>query len=501
MTDRPRPRHPALAATLSFLFPGLGQAYAGQRRLALIFAVPVAMLLIGAGVGYLLFADRLRNDVLSSSFLVAVLLLDAALLLWRLFAIAQAGFSRPASAAPSADAPAPDRHEGRGAVTRHRASMGFVSLLLVATLAMHAYLGVVVAELNTTLEHVFGGGKTAAAGNGIERQPLNRPEYRWNGTERINFLLLGIDSGVGRDEALTDTILVVSVDPVAQTAVMVSVPRDTGYLPLPDTSVYRDGVYPNKINQLTTDARRDPKLWCPDLPSGEDCGLRTLERSVGLYLGIAIQYYATVDLAGFTELIDAVGGVELCLPGTLVDDQYGGPTWSPKVGIRLEGGCRHYDGTHALAYARIRKGYVELPDGSRDGQNDFKRAERQQEVLLALRSELAETNLVFELPGILDVIGRTVTTDFPRGKVGDLATLLPLVTGPDIQRVVLGYPEFVDPPLNPDVNYLLVPKRSAIRKEMRTLFGDDLQGWYLGSRADAPPSFSDDQSASASGSP
>lgn len=501
MTDRPRPRHPALAATLSFLFPGLGQAYAGQPRLALMFAVPVLLLLTGMSLGYLVFADRLRNQVLSSSFLVAVLLLDAALLLWRLFAIAQAGFRRPASVVVATDASAAGPHDGDATRTRRAAYIGFVSLLLVATVGMHAYLGLLVAELNTTLEHVFKGGKVAAAGNGNDRQPLNRPEYRWNGTERINFLLLGIDSGVGRDEALTDTILVVSVDPVARTAVMVSVPRDTGYVPLPDTSVYRDGVYPRKINQLSTDADLNPKLWCPDLPSGADCGLRTLERSVGLYLGIAIQYYATVDLAGFTELIDAVGGVELCLPGALVDDQYSGPTWSPKVGIRLEGGCGHYDGTHALAYARIRKGYIELPDGSRDGQNDFKRADRQQEVLLAMRSELADANLVFELPGIMDAIGRTVTTDFPRGEVGDLATLLPLVTGPDIERVVLGYPEFVDPPLNPDVNYLLVPKRSAIRSELRMLFGDDLQGWYLGSRADAPPSFSPDPSASASARP
>ena len=499
MTDRTRPRHPALAATLSFLFPGLGQAYAGRPRLALLFAVPVLLLLAGIGLSYLLFADRLRNQVLSSSFLVAVLVLDAALLLWRLFAIAQAGFGGTADT--PARAPADGQGTGIARPRRRAARIGFVSLLMLATIGMHAYLGMVVGELNTTLGRVFDGGKVADARGGNDAQPLNRPEYRWNGTERINFLLLGVDSGVGRDEALTDTILVVSVDPVARTAVMVSVPRDTGYVPLPDTSVYRDGVYPRKINQLSTDADLDPKLWCPDLPSGTDCGLRTLERSVGLYLGIAIQYYATVDLAGFTELIDAVGGVDLCLPGALVDDQYGGPTWSPRVGIRLESGCQHYDGPHALAFARIRKGYIELPDGTREGQNDFKRAERQQEVLLALRSELARANLVFDLPGILDAIGRTVTTDFPRGKSGDLATLLPLVTGPDIERVVLGYPEFVDPPLNPDVNYLLVPKRGAIRTQMRRLFGDDLEGWYLGSRADAPPSFSPDPSASASDSP
>ncbi len=81
---------------------------------------------------------------------------------------------------------------------------------------------------------------------------------------------------------------------------MISIPRDTGFMPLPDRSVYADGLYPNKINELTTEAGANPELWCPDLPpdQGAACGLRTLERTVGLYLGLPIQYYATIDLFG-----------------------------------------------------------------------------------------------------------------------------------------------------------------------------------------------------------
>ena len=139
-----------------------------------------------------------------------------------------------------------------------------VGLLLIATLAMHAYFGLLVGELNTALradlQRRQGGRPPHLA---AISQPLNVPEYRWDGTERINFLLLGIDAGAGRQEALTDTILVVSVDPVAKTAVMVSVPRDTGSLPLPDSNVYTDGVYPQKINQLSTDADADPEPLVP----------------------------------------------------------------------------------------------------------------------------------------------------------------------------------------------------------------------------------------------
>ena len=469
MSDRPRPRHPALAALLSFLFPGLGQAYYGQRRLAAVLAAPVVLLALLAALLATLFADAIRNDLLSAAFLSAAVVVDVALMGWRLFAIGQVGFARP-----------------RGAAT-----IGLVVVLLMTTVAMHAWAGVVVARLNTTLDDVFSGSGRGAPVAGVPGGgPLNRPDYRWDGTGRINFLLLGVDAGPGREEALTDTILAVSVDPVARTAVMISVPRDTGYLPLPDRSIYPDGVFPKKINELATEASLSPDLWCPDLPktSAAACGLRTLERAIGLYLGMTIQYYAQVDLQGFAQMIDAVGGVSLCLPGKMVDPEYGGPTWEG-VGIELPAGCTHYDGVHALAFARIRKGWIDLPDGTRDDQNDFKRAERQQQVLLELRREFATADVIFELPRLLEAVGATVSTDFPRSKAGDLASLLPLITGPDIERAVLGYPDFVDAPIDPDVNYLLIPRRDDVRAGIQQLFGADavLEGWYLGSEADGPP--------------
>jgi LCP family protein required for cell wall assembly len=469
MSVSPRPRHPALAAALSFLFPGLGQAYTGQRQLAVILAAPVVLLALGAALVATLFVGQLRNDLLSAPFLTAALVADFALLGWRLFAIAHVGLVRP----------------------RRLATISLVGLLLVTTVGMHAWAGIVLGRLNTALDDVFSGtGRGAGIGERPNGGPLNRPEYRWDGTERINFLLLGVDAGPGRPEALTDTILAVSVDPVAKTAVMVSVPRDTGFLPLPNRTVYADGVYPKKINELATEASSNPELWCADLPAAAAtaCGLRTLERSVGLYLGITIQFYAQVDLEGFAEMIDAVGGVTLCLPGKMVDPDYTGPT-SDRLGIELPGGCRHYDGADALAYARIRRGWIELPDGTRERQDDFKRSERQQEVLLQLRREFAAADLLFELPDLLQAVGATVSTDFPRSKAGDLASLLPLITGHDIKRLVLAYPEFVDPPLEPDVNYLLLPRRDDVRAGMQELFGADtvLEGWYLGTDADGPP--------------
>jgi LCP family protein required for cell wall assembly len=476
MQEPYRPRHLSLAALLSFVFPGLGQTYVGQPLLALLLATPVIVLIVGVVLATTLLEDAFRNHLFSSSFLTGLLVLDLALLAWRLFAIGHAGLGLTGL-----------RQAGRTTVAA-------VILLSGLTVAMHAYAGVVIGSLNAALEQVFSGGlHQTPGGNGVGRDaegdtPINQPEYRWDGTDRVNVLLLGTDAAPGRGQALTDTIMVVSVDPVTAEAVMISIPRDTGFLPLTDTRVYPDGLYPRKINELATEAQANPDLWCPDLAQSAECGVRTLERSVGLYLGIEIGYYAQVDLNGFARLIDAVGGVELCLSGDLADPSYAGPGESSR-GIDLPRGCHRYDGAEALAYSRIRSGTLTLADGTVENQDDFKRAERQQRVILALRNELAGADTILGLPSLLDAIGRTVLTDFPRSAAGDLASLLPLIAGQDIERVVLGLPDFVDPPADASVNYLLIPRRDDVRRKAEELFGADgeLKGWYVGSDAVGPP--------------
>lgn len=483
MTDTPelapagsRPHRPWLAAVLSFILPGLGQAYAGRPRLALLLVTPVLLLAIGVVAFVSGTFGAARNSLFASSFLVGVLVANLVLMAWRVVAITNAGLM------PWSGIHGHDR----------RTALMVVVGLLVLTVAMHAWVGIVVAQLDTTLGEVFAPAvnRPAPSGHRNVTKPVNRPEYHWDGTERINVLLLGTDAAPGRKHELTDVILVVSVDPVAHTAEMISVPRDTGFVPLPDQSVYADALFPDKINALNARAAEDPATWCPDLvDDAEACGIRTVERAIGLYLGIEINHYATVDMTGFADMIDAVGGLDLCLPGTLVDPEFDGSLLNdePIEPLVLPAGCHHYDGIDALAYARSRKGWIEMPDGERVPQNDFTRSERQQNVLLAMRQELAEADTFLELPSLLSAIARTVDSDFPRDRAGDLASLLPLIAGPDIERVVLGYPEYVDLPLQPDVNYLLRPKRDAIREEMARIFGADaLTGWYLAT-TDAGP--------------
>jgi LCP family protein required for cell wall assembly len=478
-------RHrPWIAALLSFLFPGLGQAYAGDRGMAAIFAAPMVLLIVTIAVALSGLSGDQTTSLLSTRFLIGVLVVNGALLLWRAAAVIHAAFASRA---------APRMGSAR------RVTGGLVVILLLGIIGMHAWIGGVVIQLEGTLTQIFAQDdrrdQDPPAG-----APDDDPDERaaatpaWDGRERINVLLLGTDAAPGREAVLTDVILVVSVDPVAETAVMISVPRDTGFLPMPDGRLFPDGYFPDKVNELATRASLDPHRWCPDASAEpQRCGLESLEASVGLYLGIEIHHYALVDMVGFSEMIDALGGIELCLPGRLVDPEFDGSLANrgPDEPLILPAGCHHYGGVEALAYTRSRKGWIEMPDGTTVPQTDFDRSERQQAVLLALRDELAEADTLFELPSLLGAIGRTISTDFPRDQAGDLASLLPLITGPSIDRLVLGYPEYVDLPANPGVNYLLVPKRDAIRDEMGALLAPDaLRGWYLGSTADGPDGFS-----------
>jgi len=215
-------------------------------------------------------------------------------------------------------------------------------------------------------------------------QPQEPPE--WEGTERVNILLLGGDSrGLTKNEPpRSDTIMVASIDPKTKQGYLFSILRDT-YTDIP-------GHYANRINAA--------------LALGS---YKLAMETVSNLLGIDIQYYVFVDFEGFIQLVDALGGIEFEVEK---DMYYYDPT-DPEYKIDLKAGLQLLDGDKALQYVRFRY----------DRMGDYTRTERQRELLSALASKLTASTSLLNLPSTLRKIEPYISTNIPASKMLSLARL------------------------------------------------------------------------------
>ena len=379
------------------MLPGLGQAFNGRRRLALWFLIP-SLILIGIGLLVLRTQSttRLVAWAVEPTVLGTLLTLNLALLAWRLVASGQA-FLDTRRPGPT----------GR---------MGAIGLLAIAMLVIAPHLlvwryGTIAGE---TFAKVFSGRVLSSTSDPrLDSQPASL-------TGRVNVLLVGVDSTKQRNEALTDTMMVVSLDPVGHSVSMVSLPRDLVGVPLGDGNVYGP-----KLNSLMSYAQRNPEQF----PKG---GIATLEAAVGALLGIKIQYYARIDFAGFIDVVDAVGGVDITVKKPLDDPTYDGFGLDHR-GFSITKGDHHLTGAEALAYARIRKPL---------GESDFTRADRQQRILVALKNGATDGggSFLWELPRLMDAVGKTIKTDLPPELLPDLAAVMDEMKGAKVTRAVINHP-------------------------------------------------------------
>jgi LCP family protein required for cell wall assembly len=263
----------------------------------------------------------------------------------------------------------------------------------------------------------------------------------WTGTERLNVLLLGIDS---RDDASTtkntDTMIVLSLDPVNKTAAMLSIPRDV--------YIDRPGVFTDKINAAYAFG-------------GYDLARKVVED----LLGIRLNAYALVDFDAFTKIVDSVGGVVIDVKRPVRDESY--PT--PDYGIErldITAGPQLMDGQTALRFAR-----------SRHDTNDYSRAQRQQLVLSALRARMADGDFLRGLPGLIDRVGSVVQTNFDPANILPLAQFGTGIDGDAIRSEVLypcggAYPHCELQSSGGASGFYLIPDRAKIRDLAAALFYD-----------------------------
>lgn len=396
LADISSSRSRLIAGGLSFLWPGLGQFVLGQRRTALLFAVPA---LIVAVVAVL---QVVTNPVL---FVVSlwdesyVLLVVAVLLvfgLWRIASVLHAVFGGRfrswrswrrleaavaialvfviavvhAAAAGGAWAWYSTSEEIQQNDLLDLASPSATALTLTATASSPSA---------TPGSPTIPGTATATATPEPTPVPTKAPN-----PNRITFLVVGLDYTAGRDHSLTDTLMIVSLDRANHVATLISVPRDTTSFPL-----YWGGMTSNtfKINTFLNAAYQG-KLHAPDEP------IVALEKEIGFLVGIPVNYYAAVDMDGFAQVIDAMGGVDVYNPRAIND---------PETGIILPAGPAHLNGEQAVLYARSRE----------NGGSDYLRASRQQGMLVDLKTKLLSAGVLPKFNTLLSIAAKSVATDFP----------------------------------------------------------------------------------------
>lgn len=214
-----------------------------------------------------------------------------------------------------------------------------------------------------------GGGNAPALDANVDPTKL-----KGEGDGRVNVLMLG-KGGAGHDGAdLTDTILIMSIDPIQKDASMLSIPRDfwvkteAGQSKI--NAVYANAKYKVLNGKKTSDIN----------DRAEQAGLAAIETEVEEVFGVPIHYHVMVDFAAFEKAINTVGGVDINVTKDgVVYERLWNPTTRKNYVLDVKEGRQHFDGERALFYARSRH---------TSARGDFDRAERQRAVILALKDKV-----------------------------------------------------------------------------------------------------------------
>lgn len=451
-----RPRSPVRAAALSFLFPGLGEWWAGAHRRGLLIATPALIVLvaiIGFAIGTALGggASAMVDLILRPEVLVGIVVLDLLALAYHLGAIVDAWLVA--------------RRTGPTSGRRQLSVVAVVGLIAIlgVTTVVHGSVASLGVDTEDTLATVFPDdptgewaipdasfgpdnspdpgtatpGSSPVAGVGATASPTTAPTATpvpvpaWAKDGRLNLLLVGSDAGKGRWLLRTDTMLVLSVDIATGRAAMFGIPRNLINVPLPAESAkaFSNGQFPGLLNALYVYAIGHPSQF----PGGDARGFRAVTGAIQQLVGVKLDAFVAVDLSGFVKLVDAVGGLRINVPSSIHDDRYPKVDGSGYATINIKAGCQKLSGGMALAYAR-----------SRHQDSDYGRMGRQQAVLLALRRQLDPLDLLPRVPQLLSIAKNDLWTTVKRSDIAALAQLASKVNASTVQKVLFvpgKYPE------------------------------------------------------------
>ncbi|HSF80154.1 MAG TPA: LCP family protein [Anaerolineales bacterium] len=260
----------------------------------------------------------------------------------------------------------------------------------------------------------------------------------WDGASRVSVLVMGLDYrdwAAGEGAPRTDTMILLTIDPLARTAGILSIPRDL-WVNIP-------GFEYGRINTAYS-------LGVAfDYPSqGPGLAMATVEE----LLGVPIEYYAQIDFGAFVRFIDEIDGVKLDIKERITIDPLGDDNT-----YRLKPGVQVLPGELALAYARARK-----TEGG-----DFDRAQRQQQVILAIRDRVLSPKtlptLIAKAPLLYQELSAGVQTNMNLEQAIQLAWLASQIPDENIRRGVIGPPDQVLLVKSPQGDDVLKPIADKIR--------------------------------------
>jgi len=299
-------------------------------------------------------------------------------------------------------------------ILRHwafRATAGAMAVILVTGLLLFT-------QGFFSAQKVFKGGAHAAA-----LQPKVDPNLlKGEGDGRVNILLMG-NGGSGHDGPdLTDTMIVASIDPVNNEAVLLSIPRDTwvqvpGHGAMKINAAYAMGKY-DFLGKFDASNKNTNAVLA---------GFKSADSVVEDVLGINIHYNMVVNFSAFKRAVDAVGGVTVNVPETLYDRSM---AWENRNNpVLARPGVQEFKGKQALLYVR-----------SRHTSSDFARAERQRAVIVALKDKaitLGTLGNPLKLSQLMGAFGDNVVTDLSLQDAGRLHQLVARIGGDKTKSVGL----------------------------------------------------------------
>ncbi len=268
---------------------------------------------------------------------------------------------------------------------------------------------------------------------------LNEPTAQpWNGVSRVTILLLGLDyrDWQAKETPRSDTMILLTIDPVTKSAGMVSIPRDL-WVNIPNFKFAKinEAFYLGEINHL---------------PGG---GPALATETIEQFLGVPINFYAQIDFGAFIKFINTIGGVVISPEYDVTVEAFG----SRYEQVLKAGQYYTLPGDLALSYAR---------DRYSGQQGDVDRAKRQQQVVIAIRNRILKydslPNLVAKAPIIYQELSSGIHTNISLMQGIQLGTLALQIAPEKIKKGVINF-DMMIPSTSPDGLSILIPVMDKIR--------------------------------------